>query len=102
MQLPLFSLENLESPFYKIFLTTHLGYIYKSIPWDELVRLFTNPIPKDSRGRKSKFSIKGGLGLMFLKHSGLSDKKLIEAVNGNWHYQYFCSVVIAYNAPDGI
>lgn len=41
------------------------------------------------------FSPKGRLALMFLKHYACcSDKKLIEQLNGNLEYQFFCDIAL--------
>jgi hypothetical protein len=50
-------------------------------------------IKRCPQGVPAKFSIEGGLGLMFLKHlSQLSDAALIQRVNTDWHYQMFCGL----------
>ena len=75
---------------FTIFLNSELGQIYQTIPWTELEAHFTTAIPKSRLGRKPIFTIKGGLGLMILKHYlGLSDKKLLERLNSDWQLQYF-------------
>lgn len=44
------------------------------------------------------FSPKGRLALMFLKHYGAcSDKRLIEQLNGNLDYQFFCDISLGFN-----
>lgn len=41
------------------------------------------------------FSPKGRLGLMFLKHYACcSDRKLVEQLNGNLEYQFFCDIAL--------
>ncbi len=86
------------SSYYATFLETDLGKIYQALPWDELV---TNLGLKAHRqGRRSHFSPKGKVALMFLKHySGASDRRLIEQLNGNIHYQLFCGCLIAPDRP---
>lgn len=43
------------------------------------------------------FSPKGRIALMFLKHyAGCSDKKLIEQLNGNLDYQFFCDMSLGF------
>jgi hypothetical protein len=43
------------------------------------------------------FSPKGRIALMFLKHyAGCSDKKLIEQLNGNLDYQFFCDMTLGF------
>ena len=52
-------------------------------------------IKDKKKGRKSQFSPWGKLALMFLKsYTGLSDRKLIEQLNANYEYQYFCDIEI--------
>ena len=75
------------------FLQSNLGNIYLSIPWNELVK--TLNIKDKRKGRNSLFSPQGKLALMFLKsYTGLSDRKLIEQLNANYEYQYFCDIEI--------
>ena len=62
------------------------------------------------RGRKSFFTPEGKVALAFLKmYTGLSAPKLMEALNGNIHYQIFCDIRISpenqltnYKLIDGI
>lgn len=86
------------SSYYSAFLNTDLGKIYQALPWDELVSNLG--LKSHRQGRRSHFSPKGKIGLMFLKHySGASDKRLIEQLNGNIHYQLFCGCLIAPDQP---
>lgn len=73
------------------FLSSDLGKIYQSIPWQELVKALGL---KDAlKGPQSTFSPRGKVGLMFLKHyAACSDNKLIEQLNGNLDYQFFCDL----------
>ncbi|WGH74844.1 transposase [Tenacibaculum tangerinum] len=72
-----------------------LGKIHAAIPWDDLVNTFG--IHEQSTGRNYLFSPKGRLGLMFLKHyANCSDKKLIEQLNSNLDYQFFCDVELGF------
>ena len=81
--------ENLLTSFYQ----TDLGKIYQAIPWQSLTKRLK--IKDNVKGPQSIFSPRGKLGLMFLKHySACSDKRLIEQLNGNIHYQIFCDIVI--------
>ena len=70
-----------------------MGLIYQGIPWKELVLSFEL---KDKRhGPDSIFSPQGKLALMFLKsYTNFSDRKLLESVNGNIHYQMFCGIML--------
>lgn len=82
--------ENL-SIYRKSFLESELGNLYRGIPWNELVVAFG--LVDSKKGPKCIFSPRGKIGLMFLKHySGSSDKKLIEQLNGNLDYQFFCDI----------
>lgn len=51
---------------------------------------------RPKRGRHSYFSPEGKVALVFLKmYTGLSAPKLMEALNGNIHYQIFCGIRIS-------
>lgn len=80
------------------FYKTDLGKIYQGIPWDDLVRVFK--LKESKKGPDSIFSPRGKIALMFLKHYACcSDKRLIEQLNANIHYQIFCDLVIAPSTP---
>lgn len=82
--------EHLEI-FHSRFLESDLGKIYQAIPWDSLVENFK--IREKSTGSKMLFSPKGRIGLMLLKHYACcSDRKLIEQLNSNIDYQFFCDI----------
>ncbi|MDR3047868.1 MAG: transposase, partial [Bacteroidales bacterium] len=72
---------------------SELGKVYQLFPFGLLAREFglqDNPL-----GRGSYFSSSGKIALMVLKnYSGLSDRKLIEQLNGNIYYQLFCGMLI--------
>lgn len=93
MQLALFEVEAYRPLFYQQFLQSELGQLFTTIPFRELGEAF-QPQGRESKvGAPPTFSIEGGIGLMFLKHyTGLSDAKLIERVNTDWHYQCFCGL----------
>ena len=89
--------ENLDA-FYDAFLKTDLGKIHQSLPFDSLVKQFK--IQEHTKGSSTYFSPKGKIALMILKnYTGCSDKRLIEQLNGNIHFQYFCDIVIPFDAP---
>ena len=77
-----------------VFLSTDLGQLYRSIPFQSLVTKI--PVPayeKSGRGRKPFLKVEGGIALMVLKHYlGLSDELLIERLNTDWCMQYFCGI----------
>jgi len=78
------------------FLSSDLGKIYTAIPWDELVSVFK--IKESVKGTKNYFSPKGKLALMFLKHYACcSDKRLVEQLNANIDYQFFCDIHLGHH-----
>jgi transposase len=89
--------ENYDA-FYAQFLSTDLGKIHQSFSFDELVKTFK--IKEYKKGTSTFFSPKGKIGLMILKnYMGCSDKKLIEQLNGNINFQFFCDIVIPFENP---
>ncbi len=83
------------------FKKSELGRIKSLLPLREMAVKFglieENPTSlRVKRGRKSYFSPEGKVALMFLKmYTQLSAPKLMEALNGNIHYQIFCGVRIS-------
>ncbi len=61
--LSLFSISENYELFYTRFLESDLGKIYQSIPWEDLVSVFG--LKEKHLGRKSLFSPKGRIALMF-------------------------------------
>jgi hypothetical protein len=97
-QFSFFSIHENFDAFYDGFLQTDLGKIHQSIPFDLLAGQFK--IQEFRKGTSTYFSPKGKIALMFLKnYMGCSDKRLIEQLNGNIHFQYFCDIVIPFDAP---
>lgn len=97
----LFSISENYDFFYQRFLQSELGKIYQAIPWKELVSTFG--LKEKRRGRPYLFSPKGRIALMFLKnYAGISDDKLIEQLNGNIEYQFFCDISLeGHRIPNG-
>ena len=90
-QFSFFSSSEQFSAFYQRFLQSDLGKIYSAIPWDDLVKQFK--IKTSRKGPDAYFSPKGKIALMFLKHyTCCSDHKLIEQLNSNIDYQFFCDI----------
>jgi len=59
----------------------------------DLVRSFG--LGESKKGPMSIFSAKGKLALMFLKHYGCcSDRRLMEQLNGNLDWQFFCGIYL--------
>lgn len=80
------------------FQRTDLGRIYQAIPWAELIVEFG--LKQHKPGPVGNFGPQGKLALMFLKHySQMSDRKLIEQLNGNFYWQMFCGLQIPPDAP---
>jgi len=79
------------------FFTTDLGELYRAIPFEELAaQIPATKHEQSGKGCKPWFNVKGGLGLMFLKHYlGLSDALLIERINTDWSMQLFCGISLA-------
>lgn len=89
------STENFDA-YYRRFLESDLGKIYSAIPWDSLVDTFG--IKEKTTGCKMLFSPRGRIALMFLKHyTCSSDRKLIEQLNSNIDYQFFCDIHLGFN-----
>lgn len=87
------SLEDSFEAYHTAFLSTDLGKIYQSIPWADLIKDLG--LKDHLKGPTSTFSPQGKLGLMFLKHyAGCSDSRLLEQLNGNIDYQFFCDLSI--------
>lgn len=99
----------------KTFKTSELGRIKSHLPLREMAISFNlaeeRPMHKRvKRGRKPFFTPEGKVALAFLKmYTGLSAPKLMEALNGNIHYQIFCGIRITpenqltnYKLIDGI
>lgn len=97
------------------FKTSELGRIQSHLPLREMAISFNlveeRPMHKRvKRGRKPFFTPEGKVALAFLKmYTGLSAPKLMEALNGNIHYQIFCGIRISpehqltnYKLIDGI
>jgi len=79
--------------FLEDFKSSQIGEIYESIPWGKLAPLFA--ARKDNRGRPGFFSTQGKLALMFLKsYTQTSDEKLIERLNTDYHFQFFCGIYL--------
>ena len=80
------------------FLSSELGQIYQVIPWKQLVRDFK--LRGKIKGRRSIFDSQGKIALQFLKHyTGLSDKRLMERINADYQFQFFCGIDIRVDNP---
>ena len=89
------SSENFDL-YYTRFLESDLGKIYLAIPWSDLVKDFG--LKESLQGAKMSFSPKGRIALMFLKHYACcSDRRLIEQLNSNIDYQFFCDLHLGFD-----
>lgn len=81
------------SLYWKQYHQSNLGKLSQVIPWQELVKVLK--IKDNKKGPLAIFSPRGKLALMFLKsYTNLSDRKLIENLNGNIHFQMFCDIFL--------
>ena len=84
--------------YWESFKKSKLGEIYDKIPWGELVKEFG--LKEYNKGRNPTFSPQGKIALQFLKpYTGLSDKMLLERINADYQYQFFCGVEINVAEP---
>lgn len=96
-QLPLFQQDRL-SGFLAAFHKTDLGKIRRGLPLEQLA--LQMDLKEHSKGPDSLFPPVGQLALMFLKnYCNVSDRKLIEQLNGNIYYQIFCGIYIPADQP---
>lgn len=83
--------EEQFSLYFDRFLSSDLGKIYTAIPWEMMVSTFD--LQEARKGPSTIFSPRGKLALMFLKHYACcSDRRLVEQLNGNLDYQFFCDL----------
>lgn len=84
--------------YWNSFLESELGKIYQVIPWNSLVKAFK--LSQSRKGRTSIFSPQGKIALQFLKpYTGLSDKRLMERLNADYQFQFFCDLDIPVDQP---
>ncbi|SDF18040.1 Transposase domain [Pricia antarctica] len=85
--------------FFDRFLESDLGKIYGAVPWEDTVTALG--LKEAKKGPRAIFSPRGKVALMFLKHySGCSDRKLVEGLNGNLDWQFFCGIYIGTDRLD--
>ncbi len=91
--LPLYQESELLSFYRSSFESGELGRLYRLFPFSAIAESFG--LKANSVGRKSFFSPEGKIALIVLKsYTGLSDRKLIEQVNGSIYFQLFCGIFI--------
>lgn len=70
-----------------------MGLRFTLFPFSDLTK--TMGLEEASLGRKIYFTPEGKIALILLKsYTGFLDRQLIEHLNGNIHYQFFCGVQI--------
>lgn len=96
--MPLINYREKAHHYYQQFLKTDLGKIYIAIPWFKLQREWKTHNHK--KGPTPIFNPRSKIALMFLKkYAQTSDKKLIEQINGNIHYQFFLGLHLDVGNP---
>jgi len=91
--LPLYNESELLLSYRSSFESSELGQLHRVFPFSSIAESFG--LKENHHGRKSYFSSSGKVALMLLKnYTGMSDKRLIEQINGNLHYQFFCGIYI--------
>jgi Transposase domain (DUF772). len=91
--LPLYQESELLSLYRSGFESSELGKIYRLFPFVRIAKSFG--LTENNLGRKSIFSSEGKIALMVLKnYTSLSDRKLIEQINGSIYFQLFCGIFI--------
>ncbi len=76
---------------YHLFKKSNLGKIYQAIPWEKITKELA--VKTNNKGPQNIFPPNGRVALMLLKsYAQTSDKKLIEHINGNIYYQFFCGI----------
>ncbi len=87
------SKEENFNDYWDSFLNSELGKIYQVVPWGLLVKEFGLKEPK--KGRTAIFPAQGKIALQFLKpFTGVSDKRLMERINSDYQFQFFCGIDI--------
>ena len=91
--LPLYQESELLSLYREGFLSSELGQVYRHFPFGDIARSFS--LKASRLGRSSYFSAEGKIALMLLKsYTSLSDKRLVELINGSIYHQLFCGIFI--------
>ncbi|MDR1557806.1 MAG: transposase, partial [Tannerellaceae bacterium] len=91
--LPLYQESELLFFYRRSFESSELGRLHRVFPFSAIAESFG--LKASNVGRKSFFSPEGKIALMLLKsYTGLSDRKLVEQINGSIHFQLFCGIFI--------
>ena len=77
----------------KSFNESELGRLHSVFPFAVMAK--TMGMSENRLGRRNIFSLSAKIAIMILKaYTGLSDRHLVEHLNGNLHYQMFCGIMI--------
>lgn len=89
---------NLYQDYQSSFASSELGRLHSLFPFKAFCQ--SMGLTSTRAGRPSYFSPEGKVALMLLKaYTGFSDAVLVEHLNGNLHYQFFCGVYIHPSHP---
>ena len=76
----------------KSFNESELGRLHSVFPFEVMVK--NMGLSENRLGRRNIFSPSAKIAIMVLKaYTGLSDRHLVEHLNGNLHYQMFCGII---------
>ena len=82
----------------KSFNESELGRLHSVFPFEVMAK--TMGLSENRLGRRNIFSPSAKIAIMVLKaYTGLSDRHLVEHLNGNLHYQMFCGIMIDPSFP---
>ena len=82
----------------KSFNESELGRLHSVFPFEVMAK--TIGLSENRLGRRNIFSPSAKIALMILKaYTGLSDRHIVEHLNGNIHYQMFCGIMIDPSFP---
>ena len=76
----------------KSFNESELGRLHSVFPFEVMAK--NMGLSENRLGRRNIFSPSAKIAIMVLKaYTGLSDRHLVEHLNGNLHYQMFCGII---------
>ena len=76
----------------KSFNESELGRLHSVFPFERMAKAMG--LSENCLGRRNIFSPSAKIALMILKsYTGFSDRRLVEHLNGNIHYQMFCGIM---------
>ena len=82
----------------KSFKESELGKLHSVFPFDRIAK--SVGLSERRLGRRNIFTPSAKIALIVLKsYTGFSDRRLVEHLNGNIHYQLFCGIMIDPSFP---